>query len=83
MSKRIYKIEDGKKICGVCGGLAEYFDVDPTIVRLIFVVAGLAGTGAAVIGYIIAALIMPDKSDVQKEEEQKKNEAREEETENK
>ena len=37
MSKRIYKIRDQKKLCGVCAGVAEYFDLDPTVVRLALV----------------------------------------------
>ena len=36
--KRIYKIENGKKIAGVCGGVAEYFDIDPVIVRVLWAV---------------------------------------------
>ena len=35
MKKRLYKIEKDKKLCGVCGGIAEYFDIDPTLIRLI------------------------------------------------
>ena len=34
MDKKLYRIEEGKKICGVCGGLAEYFNIDPTLVRI-------------------------------------------------
>lgn len=48
-----------RKICGVCGGIAEYLDIDPTIVRLIWVLLVLcAGTG--ILAYFIAALIMPE-----------------------
>lgn len=48
-----------RKICGVCGGIAEYFGIDSTIVRLVWaLVALLAGTG--VLTYIIAALLMPE-----------------------
>ena len=36
MKKRLYKIETGKKLDGVCGGIAEYFDIDPTLVRLLW-----------------------------------------------
>ena len=47
-----------KKICGVCGGLAEYFDMDPTVMRILWVVlAFVAGSG--VLAYLICALIMP------------------------
>ena len=63
MKKRLYKIEEGKKLCGVCGGIAEYFDIDPTIVRLLWVILIFcAGTG--ILAYFIAAIIMPKKSEV-------------------
>ena len=56
--KRLTKSYD-RKICGVCGGIAEYLNIDPTIVRLIWLLLVLcAGTG--VLAYIIAALIMPE-----------------------
>lgn len=57
--KRLHKSEREKKLCGVCGGIAEYFNVDPTIVRLAWVVFCLLG-GSGVLAYIIAALIMPE-----------------------
>ncbi len=63
MKKRLYKIENGKKIDGVCGGIAEYFDIDPTIVRLLWVFFSLC-VGSGVLAYIIAAIIMPRKSEV-------------------
>lgn len=56
--KRLYK-SNNKKICGVCAGVAEYFDIDPTIVRLIWAAFTLAG-GSGIIIYIIAAIIMED-----------------------
>lgn len=63
MKKRLYKIEEGKKLCGVCGGIAEYFDVDPTLIRLLWVILVLcAGTG--ILAYIVAAIIMPNKGEV-------------------
>jgi phage shock protein PspC (stress-responsive transcriptional regulator) len=56
--KRLTKSQD-KKLFGVCGGIAEYFDMDPTVVRIIWLLAVLcAGTG--VLAYLIAALLMPD-----------------------
>jgi phage shock protein C len=58
MAKKLVKGE--KKIFGVCSGLANYFDLDPTIVRLLFVVA-LLGFGTGLLIYIIMAVIMPDK----------------------
>ena len=63
MKKRLYKLQNWKKIFGVCGGIAEYFDIDPTIVRLLWIfLVFCAGTG--VLAYIVAALIMPNKSEV-------------------
>lgn len=56
--KHLYKSEEGKLICGVCGGLAKYFGVDPTIVRLIWAAFTLVG-GCGILAYIVAALIIP------------------------
>ncbi len=63
MKKRLYKIEEGKKLDGVCGGIAKYFDIDPTIVRLLWILF-TACAGSGIIAYIIAAIVMPRKSDV-------------------
>lgn len=60
MKKRLYRSSTDKKVCGVCGGIANYFDVDPTVIRLIWVIFTLAG-GSGLIAYIIAAIIMPDE----------------------
>ena len=60
MKKRLYKSSTEKKVCGVCGGIANYFDVDPTVIRLIWVIFTLVG-GSGLIAYIIAAIIMPDE----------------------
>ena len=60
MKKRLYKDHRDKKICGVCSGIAKYFDIDPTIVRLIWTVLVVcAGSGA--LAYIICAIVMPDE----------------------
>ena len=62
--KKLYRTEGSDAtICGVCGGLAEYFGVDPTIVRLITAILMIAG-GLSLWIYIIAALIIPKKSTV-------------------
>ena len=58
MQKRLYKSIRDSKIAGVCGGLAEYFDIDPTIVRLIAIVL-IFGWGSGLLAYLVAALIMP------------------------
>ncbi len=62
MKKRLYKSDTNKKLCGVCGGVAEYFDFDPTIVRLAWVLFTCLG-GSGVIAYIVAALVMPEKKE--------------------
>ena len=58
MQKRLYKSEDNRILCGVCGGVGEYLGVDPTLVRLVWVLITLAA-GAGLLLYIIAAIIMP------------------------
>ena len=61
--KRLCKSNTNKKICGVCGGIAEYLNADPTLIRLAFLlVAAVAGSGVLV--YILAALIMPEAREV-------------------
>ena len=57
--KKLYKSRTERKLCGVCGGLAEYFNMDPTLMRLLWVIFTLAG-GAGLLCYIIAAIIMPE-----------------------
>ncbi len=57
--KRLYKNTQQKMICGVCQGISEYFNIDVTIIRLLFVLLGFTSTG--IIIYILAAIIMPDK----------------------
>ena len=60
MGKKLYKSATDRKIAGVCGGIGEYFDVDPTIIRLIWIILVLAA-GTGLLAYIIAAIIMPDQ----------------------
>lgn len=57
--KKLHKSQVDKKLCGVCGGIADYFNIDPTLVRLLWVLFSLAG-GAGLLAYIIAAIIMPE-----------------------
>jgi phage shock protein C len=56
--KRLYKSRKNKVVDGVCGGVAEYFDVDPVLVRIIFVLFFFLG-GSALIAYIVGMIIMP------------------------
>ena len=58
MHKRLYKSNENRIIAGVCGGIAEYFDVDPTLIRLGWVVFCAMG-GSGLIAYLIAAILMP------------------------
>lgn len=63
MAKKLYRIKENKMLCGVCTGLAEYFDIDVTIVRLAWLVAFFAA-GAGVLAYLIAAIIIPVRPDI-------------------
>ncbi len=63
--KKLYKSRDNKVIDGVCGGIAEYFDVDPVLIRIIFVLFFFFG-GSAILAYIIGIVIMPAKPSVRK-----------------
>lgn len=59
MSKKLYRSQTNRKIAGVCGGIGEYLNLDPTVIRLIWVLlAFFAGTG--LLAYLIAALIIPE-----------------------
>ena len=65
MQKKLYRIEANKQVAGVCAGLAEYFDVDVTLLRIAFVVATIVG-GPGVLVYIALWFIMPEKSELYK-----------------
>lgn len=58
MSKRLYKSKN-RMLAGVCGGIAEYFSIDPTLIRLAWIVFCALG-GSGVLAYIIAALVIPE-----------------------
>jgi phage shock protein C len=60
--KRLYRSETNKVLCGVIGGVGEYFDIDPTILRLGYIIlAFMSGFFPALIGYFFAVLIVPKK----------------------
>lgn len=60
--KLLYKSTKNKKLAGVCGGIAEYFDTDPTIIRLLWIILTvLTGVAPGIIAYIIAMMVMPTK----------------------
>ena len=58
--KKLYKSQDDRMISGICAGIAEYFEVDPTLVRVIWLVFSVAG-GAGVLAYIVAHFIVPER----------------------
>jgi phage shock protein C len=58
--KRLYRSSDQRMLIGVCGGLAEYFDIDPTIVRILFILLIFAGFSGPLL-YIALAIIMPSE----------------------
>ncbi len=57
LGRKLYKSSTNRMVCGVCGGIGEYFNVDPTIVRLVWAI--FACSGAGIIAYFIAAIIIP------------------------
>ena len=59
--KRLYRSTTDRKVAGVCGGLGEYFGVDPTIIRIIWV-ALVLGAGTGIIAYIIFWIVVPEGS---------------------
>ena len=59
-TKRLYRSRQERMISGVCGGLGEYLSIDPTIIRLIFVIAALWG-GAGFIVYLVMMLVVPEE----------------------
>ena len=59
MDKKLRKSLTNKMICGVCGGVGEYFNIDPTVVRLIWAILTVFGVGCGLVVYLIAAVIMP------------------------
>lgn len=57
--KKLYRSNTDKMLCGVCAGIGEYLNIDPTVIRLLWVIFGLTGFG--ILAYIAAAIIMPVK----------------------
>jgi phage shock protein PspC (stress-responsive transcriptional regulator) len=55
--KKLYRSRTDRKLCGVCGGFAEYFEIDATILRILLIIFVLCG-GAGILAYIVAALVM-------------------------
>ncbi len=62
--RKLVRSKGNRTICGVCGGIGEYLNVDPTLVRLIWLLCSLGSCGTGLIIYIVAALIIPEDQDV-------------------
>lgn len=62
--KELRRSLQNRKICGVCGGLGEYLRIDPTVVRLLWVLLSFASCGTGLLAYIIAAVVMPESNEV-------------------
>jgi phage shock protein PspC (stress-responsive transcriptional regulator) len=63
--KKLYRSRTNRILGGVCGGIGEYFDIDPTIIRLLWILFIFAG-GSGIIAYIIALLIVPEQPKMKK-----------------
>lgn len=59
--RKLYRSRDERMFAGVCGGIGDYFGIDPTLVRLIFVVAGLFGGPVAIVAYLIFMIVVPQE----------------------
>ncbi|MEK6926620.1 MAG: PspC domain-containing protein [Nanoarchaeota archaeon] len=61
MTKKIYRSKKQRIIGGVCGGIAEYVDADPTLIRLLWTIGTIVSVGLGIIAYLAAWIIMPEK----------------------
>jgi len=61
VARKLYRSTNDKMIAGICGGLGEYFDTDPVIFRILFVILALPGGLPGVIPYVIMWLLVPEK----------------------
>lgn len=59
--KRLFRSRENRVIAGVCGGLGEYFNIDPTLIRLIWILVSLLSLGLGLFAYILAWIIMPER----------------------
>ncbi|MFB6202903.1 MAG: PspC domain-containing protein [Candidatus Nanohaloarchaea archaeon] len=66
MGGRLYRSEDDYMLCGVCGGIAEVYDLDPSLVRLVTLL--LVFSGVSPLLYLVACLIIPKESEIEAEE---------------
>ena len=60
MNRKLTRSASNRMVCGVCAGVGEYFQVDPTVIRLLWAILAFCGVGSGILVYIIAAVIMPE-----------------------
>lgn len=60
MNRKLTRSASNRMVCGVCAGVGEYFQVDPTVIRLLWAILTFCGVGSCILVYIIAAVIMPE-----------------------
>lgn len=63
MEKKLYKSGTNKMICGVCGGIGEYFGIDPTLIRVAWAILCVFA-GAGILAYFLAAIIIPNNPEI-------------------
>lgn len=61
--RKLMRSRENRMICGVCGGIGEYLNIDPTLVRLIWAIGRVASLGMGLLVYFVAAVVMPENSD--------------------
>lgn len=59
--KKLFRSRTNRTICGVCGGLGEYIGVDPTVIRVIWLIASICSAGTGVVAYLLASIIIPEE----------------------
>ena len=60
-SRKLYRSRTNRWIFGVCGGLAEFFGIDPIVVRLVFIIGALLGFGSFILIYIVMFFVVPEE----------------------
>ena len=58
--RQLFKSNTNRTLCGVCGGIGEYFNIDPTVIRILWIIFSVLG-GSGILAYIIAAIIIPER----------------------
>ena len=60
-SRKLYRSRNRRMVAGVCGGLADYFDIDPTVIRVVFLILAVFG-GTGLVVYLVMWIVVPDAS---------------------